>query len=51
MTASDLEGEADGRSKVKGTIGGSSMLSSMLSSTPLAGLCGWMGERVAPMHE
>lgn len=46
-TASDLDGEGDGRSKMESTNGGSAMS----SSTPFAGLCVWMGERVAPVHE
>ncbi|KAG0332637.1 hypothetical protein BG000_009856 [Podila horticola] len=46
-TASELDGEGEGRSKMESTTGGSAMS----SSTPFAGLCVWMGERVAPVHE
>lgn len=47
LFASDLDGVACDRSKVEST--GSAF--SMLSSTPFAGLCGWMGERVLSVDE
>lgn len=47
LFASDLDGVVDGRSKVESTGGASSML----SSTPFAGLCTWMGKRVLSVHE